>query len=303
MTAQVVRATLGVALLATGANAAAQATQTGDAQVEYQAIRPGLGLMHGAGGNVVLWSGPDGSVVIDTGDEVSAPHLLAAIATESSGLLRVAIDSHWHPEHTGGNAALAKAGALVIAQENAAARLAVRQAAPALGLDVPAAPRLARPVVTFDDTLTLHLNGERLVLEHVPAAHTDGDLVAWWTEGNIVYVGGIYATDEYPLVDVASGGSLAGLVAAVETVLSRADARTVVVPGKGALSNRAALSAYRDMLVAVGRGVHDLIEQGKDLEGVVAARPTAAFDERYGRGAIDGERFLRVLYDDLSRPR
>jgi len=116
----------------------------------------------------------------------------------------------------------------------------------------------------------------------------------------VVHVGDAYYADGYPFVHTASGGSLAGLVAAIETVLSRADARTVIVPGHGPVSNRAELAAYRDMLVAVGKKVRELTEQGSTLDEVIAARPTAAFDERYGAGGVSPERFVRNLYAELS---
>jgi len=158
-------------------------------------------------------------------------------------------------------------------------------------------------MLTFDDTITLHLNGDRLTALHVDAAQSDGDVILWWEEANIVQLGDVYDRGAYPRLDLDSGGSLAGLVAAIETVLSRADDATLVVPGHGAVSNRAELASYRDMLVAVGRSVGDLVAQGRSLDEVLAARPTEAFDAQYGRGAVSPERFVSVLYEDLARRR
>jgi glyoxylase-like metal-dependent hydrolase (beta-lactamase superfamily II) len=178
--------------------------------------------------------------------------------------------------------------------------MSARQTIAAQDVEVPAAPRDALPVVTFDDTLTLHLNGDRLALLHMPGAHTDGDLIALWQVANVAHVGDVYRADGYPFVDTANGGSLAGLVAAIETVLSRVDARTVIVPGHGPVSNRAELAAYRDMLVAVGRRVRELVDGGASVDEVLAAKPTAAFDERYGGAGESTERFVRVLHADLA---
>jgi len=268
--------------------------------VEVQALRTGLHVLRGAGCNVVVWTGSDGMLVVDSGDAASAPQLLEAIARISSDDLRLVVNTHWHPDHVGGNAALRRAGASAVAHVDTRARMSARQTIAAQDVEVPAAPRDALPVVTFDDTLTLHLNGDRLALLHVPGAHTDGDLIALWQVANVAHVGDVYRADGYPFVDTANGGSLAGLVAAIETVLSRVDARTVIVPGHGPVSNRAELAAYRDMLVAVGRRVRELVDGGASVDEVLAARPTAAFDEHYGEAGESAERFVRVLHADLA---
>lgn len=283
-----------------GAAAVAQAQVPVSAVIETQALRSGLHVLRGAGCNVVVWNGPEGVLVVDSGNAASAPQLLEAIGRVADGSVRFLVNTHWHPDHIGGNAALRRAGALAIAHQQTRALMSERQAVPAYDLEVPAASRDALPSVTFDDTLTLHLNGDRLALLHVPGAHGDGDLIAWWETANVVHVGDAYYAGGYPFVDSANGGSLAGLVAALETVLSRADARTVIVPGHGPVSNRTELTAYRDMLVAVGRRVRELVEQGKNLDEVLEAQPTAEYDERYGPGAVSAERFVRNLYADLS---
>ena len=268
--------------------------------VEVQALRTGLHVLRGAGCNVVVWTGSDGMLVVDSGDAASAPQLLEAIARISSDDLRLVVNTHWHPDHVGGNAALRRAGASAVAHVDTRARMSARQTIAAQDVEVPAAPRDALPVVTFDDTLTLHLNGDRLALLHMPGAHTDGDLIALWQVANVAQVGDVYRADGYPFIDTANGGSLAGLVAAIETVLSRVDARTVIVPGHGPVSNRAELAAYRDMLVAVGRRVRELVDGGASVDEVLAARPTAAFDEHYGEAGESAERFVRVLHADLA---
>jgi glyoxylase-like metal-dependent hydrolase (beta-lactamase superfamily II) len=289
-----------VLLLATTASAA---ETTAPATIEAQALRGGLHVLKGAGANVVAWTGSDGLLVVDTGNAASAPQLFEALAKVSPGPVRLVVNTHWHPDHVGGNAALRRAGAEIIAHDDTRARMTSRQLMSPYEVEVPAAPRDALPIVTFDDTLSLHLNGTRVLLVHVPAAHTDGDLVVWWESANVVHLGDAYYAGEYPAIDVANGGSLAGTVAAIETTLSRTDARTVIVPGHGPVSNRGELMAYRDMLVAVGKRVRELVEQGNSLDEVLAARPTEAFDERYGQAGIGAERFVRLLYEDLATRR
>ena len=269
-------------------------------QVVVQSLRAGLHVISGAGSNVAVWHGPDGTVLVDDGVEALTPQLLAAVEKIAPGPVRVVISTHWHPDHTGGNEHLAGSGSVLVAHDNVRARLSEPQTVAAYDLEVPAAPAGALPIVTFDDALSLHLNGDRLAALHVEAAHTDGDLVLWWEDANVVHVGDVYYSGTYPFIDRDSGGSLAGLVAALETVLSRADSRTIVIPGHGPVSNRAELAAYRDMLVATGRRVRELIGEGRNLDEVLAARPTAAYDAVYGQGSMTVERFVGILYEDLA---
>jgi glyoxylase-like metal-dependent hydrolase (beta-lactamase superfamily II) len=284
-------------LFATGA---AWAQDTVPARIERQALREGLQVLSGAGCNVTVWTGADALVVVDAGSAASAEQLLEALPRAPAGATRFLINTHWHPDHTGANESLGRAGVAVVAHDNVRRRMGMPQSVPAYDLKVPAAPGVALPVVTFDETLSLHLNGDRLSLLHVPSAHTDGDVLAWWEEANVLHLGDLYYADGYPFLDLASGGSLAGLIAALETALSRADAQTLVVPGHGPVGRRADLTAYRDMLVAVGRAVRTLIEQGRSAEEVVAARPTEAYDARFGKGSVSAERFVRTLYEDLG---
>lgn len=270
------------------------------ATIEIQRLRPGLHLLTGAGCNVVAWTGPDGGVLVDSGKAEAAPQLLASLDQIAPHGVRFVVNTHWHPDHTGGNELLGQSGALAVSQESVRLRMLEPQDLLEYAIEVPAAAAGALPAVTFDDRLVLNLNGDRLELLHAPAAHTDGDGIAWWTGANVVHLGDVYYAAGYPYIDAGSGGSLAGLVAALEAVLSRADAATLIVPGHGPVSTRAELADYRDMLVSVGRRVRELSEQGLNLEEVLAAKPTAAFDARYGAGGVSSERFVRLLFEDLS---
>ena len=284
------------------APSAAAAAETKPA-IRTQALRPGLHVLASAGGNVAVWTGADGTVVVDDSLAPLAPQLLEAIARIEPGPVRFVVNTHWHPDHTGGNETLGRSGSVVVAHDNTRARMSEPQVVQEYDLKVPAAPKAALPVVTFADSVMLHLNGDNLQLAHVDAAHTDGDLVAWWERANVVHVGDLYYNGSYPFIDLDSGGSLAGVVAAIELVLDRADARTVVIPGHGPVSNRSDLSAYRDMLVAVGRRVREGIEAGRSEEEIVASRPTADYDERFGKGGMTADRFVRNVYADLTAGR
>lgn len=276
-----------------------------DAKVDYkvQQLRPNLFLLASPTGNIAVWSGASGTVLVDAGPANLGPQLLETIARVAGTPVRFVIDTHWHGDHAGGNEAFAKAGAIVVAHELTREHMSQPQYDDELGAKVPAAPAAALPVVTFADSMGIQLDGERMALVHVANAHTDSDLIVRWQEADAVHLGDLFYNGSYPLVDLTSGGSLAGTVAALEGVLARIDAQTIVIPGHGPVATRADLAAYRDMLVAVGREVREQVEAGSSLDEVLALKLTADFDERYGKGAVTPERFIRTVYRDLSKPR
>lgn len=272
------------------------------AELTSKQLRPGLDVLIGGGGNIGVWHGADGLIVIDDNLAPLAPKVVAAIRRIASGPIRFVINTHWHPDHTGGNELLGKAGGIVVAHDNVRRRMSEEQFIEIADLRVPAAPAGALPIVTFDDSVTLYLNGDRLEVMHLGEAHTDGDAVLWWQTANVVHTGDVYDSSSYPFVDLASGGTLAGLVAALETILMRANDATVIIPGHGPVSNRRELAAYRDMVVTVGRRVREAVERGRSLDEVQGSRPTAEYDARYGQGFMTPARFVAILYRDLAAP-
>lgn len=295
--------------LATWAGAAVQAevetaaTAGPAAELATQLVAPGIYVVSGAGGNVAVWTGPDGTVLVDGGLESQAAHTLEAVARVAPGAVRFVVNTHWHPDHTGVNELANRAGAVIIAHEDTREAMSAMQVSEEYSVRIPASPRAALPTLTLPGDAALHLNGDLLRIAHVANAHTGGDLVLWWRGANVVHLGDAFYNGGYPFVDRAHGGSLAGVVATIEGVLSRADDATVVIPGHGPVARRADLVAYRDMLVASGRRVRELVEEGRSLDEVLAARPTAAYDERYGAGSVSAGRFVRILYADLTARR
>jgi glyoxylase-like metal-dependent hydrolase (beta-lactamase superfamily II) len=272
------------------------------AELRVQAIRPGISLVTGAGGNVVVWAGADGVVLVDSGLAADAPALLEAVARIAPGPVRFVLNTHGHADHAGGNEAFARRGAVLIGHESLREHGGRDPAVPASVREGGDMPPGARPLVTTTEALALHLNGDRVDAVHVANAHTAADIVVRWNEADVVALGDIYWSGQYPFIDVDSGGSLAGMVAAVEAALARSNARTIVLPGHGAASNRAELAAYRDMLVAVGRKVREAVESGEGIEQVVDGRPTAEYDARYSpSGApVSADEFVRSVYRDLA---
>lgn len=288
---------------ATAPDARARATEQSHAELSTREIAPGLHLVAGAGGNVAVWTGRDAVVLVDDALAPASEGLLQVVSQIDARPVRFVVNTHWHPDHTGGNERIGRAGGIVVAHDNARARMGAEQFVVDYDLRVPPSDPGGMPVLTFEQEVSLHLNDDRLDAVHVVAAHTDGDVIVWWNEANVVHMGDVLHSAAYPFIDRSSGGSLAGLVAAIEGVLSRADEQTVVIPGHGPVATRGDLVRYRDMVVAIGRHVRELMEQGRSVEEVLAARPTAAFDEDYGRGPVTPERFVRILYQDLAAPR
>jgi len=210
------------------------------------------------------------------------------------------VNTHWHGDHTGGNEAMAAAGAVLIAQDRVRQRMMEGQENKLFNRKVEPAPAKALPVVTFADTTTLHVNGEDAIVFHVAPAHTDGDAIVWFPKANVVHMGDTYFSATYPIIDLESGGSIDGLIAASERVLAKIDGATRVIPGHGQVSDKAGLQKYHDMLVGVRAAVAKLVKKQKSLDDVVAAKPTAPWDETWGKGFMKPDFFTKIVYTELS---
>ena len=271
----------------------------GDVVVEATPIRAGLYLVTGRGGNIVASSGDDGLFLVDDQYAPLTERIQAALEEITDQPVRFVINTHWHGDHVGGNENFAQAGAVIIAHENVRTRMSSDQFMAAFNRTVPAAPAKALPVVTFAEGVNLHLNGNDVRIIHVANAHTDGDALVYFRNANVLHMGDIHFNGLYPFIDLGSGGGIHGVIAAVERALELADEETVVVPGHGPLSNRAELAAYGAMLAGFRERIAALKAEGLSLEEVVAAQPTAEFDERLGGGFIPPARLVGSIYESL----
>jgi glyoxylase-like metal-dependent hydrolase (beta-lactamase superfamily II) len=297
------RAVLGcVVLLLVGATAVRAQQQQDLAQVEITTIpvAPGLYLLQGAGGNMAASVGEDGIVLVDDQFAPLAPKILAALGRLSPKPLRFVINTHWHGDHTGGNEALGGAGAVIVAHGNVRKRMSVPQLANLTKREIPASPPASLPVVTFAEDVTLHFNGEQVHVFHVADAHTDGDAIVHFQRADALHFGDTLFVGSYPFIDGNSGGTLPGLVAALDRALPLVGEQTRVIPGHGPLSGRAEVVAYRDMLATVHARLAAALAAGKSLEQVQAERPTREFDERYAGGFFKPEVFVERAYRDLQ---
>ncbi len=267
-----------------------------------QRLADGLYLLRGSGGNIAVSAGRDGVFIIDDDYQPLTAKLKAAVAAVFSTPIRYVINTHWHGDHTGGNAALAGEGAVIVAQDNVRERMSREQVLKAFDRTVPPSPAAALPVITFTQSMTLYLNGDTVEIFHARAAHTDGDAIVRFRKANVVHTGDTFFNGLYPFIDVATGGSLDGMIDATDRVLEMADSRTRIIPGHGPLATRSQLQAYRDMLAAVRLRFRRARGQGMTAEQVVNANLLADFDSTWGKGWLTSAQFAAIAYSAVPRP-
>ncbi len=275
----------------------------GFSDVEITPIKAGDGvyMLTGQGGNLGVSVGDDGVFLIDDQFAPLTGKILAAIATLSDKPVRFVLNTHWHPDHSGGNENLGKAGATLLAHDNVRKRLSVNSFIEMFQMNAPALSKTGLPVITFNDAITFHMNDNEIRAWHVEHAHTDGDSMVYFRQANVIHMGDTYFAGMYPFIDTGSGGSADGCLRAINQVLDIANDKTVIIPGHGPISNRQELLAYRDMLAAVTGKIRKLLGENATLEEVHAAWPTADYDENYGGGTITSGKFVDMLYEDLRR--
>lgn len=262
-------------------------------------LRDNIHLLSGPGGNMVVLSGTDGKILVDSSFSGVAPKIKAAMDGFGGPPLKMLINTHWHFDHTDGNEAMHEAGAVILAHENTRKRLSTPQDIAAFGMHFDAAPAAAWPQQTFTDGTKLYFNGEELSLAHFSPAHTDSDIYVRYEKGNVLHMGDVWFNGTYPFFDASTGGNIDGMIAGTARGLGLADADTKIVPGHGPVGDKAALAKHHEMLVAVRDRVHTLKAAGKSLQEAVAAKPTADLDATWGKGMVSGDFITTLVYSTL----
>jgi glyoxylase-like metal-dependent hydrolase (beta-lactamase superfamily II) len=249
--------------------ASVSAQDFSNASIKTVPVADGLYMLMGQGGNIGVSVGADGVLLIDDQYAPMNDKIVAAI------------------------------GAIIIAHDNVRKRMNATHFSSFFRSESPPSPPAALPVVTFDSTVTLHLNSLTIQVQHVPPAHTDGDSVIWFHEANVVHLGDTFFNELYPFIDVDSGGSIRGMISAIDGALLHINAATKIMPGHGPLADKQALERYRAMLNTVADRIDELIANGQSKQQVVEAQPTAEYDPLWGNGFIKPDQWAALVYDSL----
>jgi glyoxylase-like metal-dependent hydrolase (beta-lactamase superfamily II) len=275
------------------------------APIQTQKLADNVTMLSGPGGSVVVLNGPDGKFIVDTFVAPAWPRLKAALDGLGNAPVKYVIDTHWHFDHTDNNAPLHAAGATVLAHENTKKRMSEPHDLPVLyrgadgalaGLHFDPSPAEALPQQTFATSYQLRANAEILELQHVAPAHTDTDIYVHFEKANVIQMGDLFFNGMYPYIDPGTGGTIAGMIAAADRILSLASNDTKIVAGHGPLGNKADLTKFRDMLVTARDRVRRLKSAGKSAQEGVAEKPFADLETAWGKGIINGDQFVQVVY-------
>lgn len=266
-------------------------------EIKTQKVAEGIYMLTGEGGNIGVSVGADGVFMIDDQFAPLSEKIKAAVAALSDQPIRFLINTHWHYDHTGGNELLAGEGVVIVAHHNVRKRMSVDTEIAAFGSVVPASPKAALPALTFNDNLTLHLNGDEARVIHYKNSHTDGDSLIHFVNANVIHTGDLWFNGLYPFMDISSGGSVSGAIKTIKAILALADDDTRIIPGHGPLGDKQAMRDYLVMLETVSGRMTKLIAAGKSIDEIIALKPNADYDETWGRDFLKPDMFLRILYD------
>jgi glyoxylase-like metal-dependent hydrolase (beta-lactamase superfamily II) len=288
----------GTLVTALGNSAPAQQQEV---QIRTEKITDSVYVLFGQGGNIGLCVGEDGTFMIDDQYAPLTDKILAAIGEITDRPVEFLVNTHWHGDHVGGNENMAGAGAVIVAHENVRHRMSTEQFSSTFNSTTPPSPAAALPVITFTETMTFHYNGDDINTFHVENAHTDGDGIVHFRSNNVFHMGDTFFNGMYPYIDVDAGGSINGIIAAADAVLDRANGNSKIIPGHGPLCGIEDLKAYRSMLIDIRDNVVAMMKAGKTKDEIIAAKPSAKYDEKMGGGFIKPEVLANLVYEGLKR--
>lgn len=287
------------AVLATTVYAQAPQPDFSKVEIKTTKVTNNFYTLDGQGGTIGVLVGPEGIFMVDSQFAPLSQKIAAAIHQISDKPIRFMVNTHVHGDHTGGNENFAKMGATIFARDELRFRLA-HPAPGANGAPGVPAPEVALPVVTYEGPVTFHMDGEDVRLIPIRRAHTDGDTLVYFPANDVLMTGDYYRSIQFPNIDRTNGGSLNGMIEGLGITIGLAGPHTKIIPGHGPTVDRAAVMAHRDMILAIRDKVAALVQQGKSVEDVLAAKPTSDYDATVPNSSTTSERFVRQLYAELK---
>ena len=276
--------------------AAAQAPDWSKVEIKAQTLAPGVAVLFGAGGNIGVSHGPDGTVLIDDQFAPLTDKIVAAVAGLGASPVRYVVNTHWHFDHAGGNENFGKT-ATILAHKNVRVRMV--SGGTVAGMNTPPAPPAALPVITYDEGISFHLNGDQIDAVFTGGGHTDGDTVLYWRKANVLHTGDLMMKDQgFPFIDTDSGGNALRLVATLDKLLAMTNAETKVIPGHGPMATRADLQAWRDMIAGAVETVRKANAGGAKLDAFLAANPFKPMEKP--NAFVSADAFARAIWGSLE---
>ena len=266
------------------------------ALITVQALRGNVSALIGSGGNIAVLTGPDGKVIVDSGYSTSRARISDALTKMSPEPIKHLVNTHWHFDHTDGNEWMHSEGAIILAHENTRKHLSTTTRVEGLDFTFPPSPPGAIPSEVFGEGTTLYLNNATTELSYYGPSHTDGDISAYFVEADVFHTGDTWWNGHYPFIDYSTGGNIKGMIKAAEANLSRVSEKTIVIPGHGKIGGKPEMTEYRDMLITVHDRVAALKKEGRSLEEIIAAKPTAAYDSKWAGSFITGDVFTKLVW-------
>jgi cyclase len=247
-------------------------------------------------GNLGVSAGEDGVFIIDDQFAPMTGPIVAAVGELTDQPIKYILNTHWHGDHTGSNENFGEMGHVIVAHDNVRARMSSDQYHLVFKAGTRPHPEAALPVITFSETMTFHFNDDTIHVIHVPNSHTDGDAIYYFEKADIMHTGDAFINRGYPLIDIASGGTIKGTIAGINAMLERVGPDTIIIPGHGPLADRSRMIEIRDMLVEARAAVVEMLDEGMSLEEILEAGPLAGLDSQWAKGIVKGRLFTRIIY-------
>lgn len=270
-----------------------------DAEIKAVPVTDQIYMISGQGGNIGLFIGEDGTFLIDDQFAPLTEKILEAIKSVGGQHPRFLINTHYHGDHTGGNEKIGQGGTLIVSHDNVRERLVSGAYIGAFKMKIPPVSEAGLPVVTFSKNIKFHINGDTVMVKHVPHAHTDGDSFIYFQDANVIHAGDLFFNGFYPFIDVNHGGSLKGMIKGLDEVLKIADDQTRIISGHGPLGDRQQLASYRQMLEVAYERLRTLKAEGKTAEEAAASEPLKDLEATWGNGLFKSDQWIKLIYSGV----